>query len=167
MFVWEKLDDEPASIAFGRGPAETVSRAAFLTTPSTGSSLADLGLEPAPIAVEAARGARDVSGGARTSFDIGISSMIGVLGDLGIVGIAAYCGLLLSLMLRLRRERSPEGVAAAAGFALFLVLGVVVDWWEQPPFGVFIATLAGLALTGAHDRVGVKNRGDDSSSALV
>ena len=164
LFVWEKLDDEPASIAFGRGPAETVSRAAFETR--AGSPLADLGLKPAPIASEAARGAREVSGGS-TSFDIGISSMIGVLGDLGVIGVAAYGGLLLSLMLRLRRERSPDGVAAAAGFALFLVLGVVVDWWEQPPFGVFIATLAGLALTGAHDRVGVNNRGDDSSSALV
>ena len=157
LFVWDKLDDEPASIAFGRGPAETVSRAAFETTPRTGSALSDLGLEPAPIAQEAARGAREVSGGS-TSFDIGISSMIGALGDLGFIGVAAYAGLLLSLMLQLRREKSPEGVAAAAGFALFLVLGLVADWWEQPPFGVFIGTLAGLALT---------NRGDDSSSARV
>ena len=166
VFVWEKLDDEPASVAFGRGPAETVSRAAFLTTPRAGSPLADLGLKPAPIAQEAARGARDVSGDS-TSFDSGVSSMIGVLGDLGVLGVAIYCGLLLSLMLRLRRERSPEGVAAAAGFALFLVLGLVVDWWEQPPFAVFIATLAGLALTAPHDRVDANNRGDDSSNALV
>ena len=35
----------------------------------------------------------------------------------------------------------------AAGFAMFAVLGVVFDWWEQPPFSVFLAVLAGLALT--------------------
>ena len=28
-----------------------------------------------------------------------------------------------------------------------LVLGFVLDWWEQPPFTVFLATLAGLALS--------------------
>jgi len=166
LFVWEKLDDEPASIAFGRGPAATVSRAAFETTPRTGSPLADLGLKPAPIATEAARGAREVSGGS-TSFDIGISSMIGALGDLGVIGVAAYAGLLLSLLLQLRRERSPEGAAAAAGFALFLVLGLVADWWEQPPFGVFIGTLAGLALTGGNDRVSVNRPSNDGSSAGV
>jgi hypothetical protein len=163
VFVWDKLDDDPASIVFGRGPAETVSRAAFLTTPQQqrrGSPLADLGLKPSPIAADAQGAAQDASGDA-TSFDTGISSTIGVLGDLGIFGAAAYGGLLLSLTLRLRRETSPEGVAAAAGFALFLVLGLVFDWWEQPPFGVFIGTLAGLALTDPGRRGSTIASGDN------
>jgi hypothetical protein len=149
LFVWQKLEDDPASLAFGKGPAETVSRAAFLTTDLFGvsdSPLAALGLKPAAIAVEAQGTAVAVSRGG-TSFNSGVSSTLGVLGDLGIFGLLAYSGLILSLFFRLRIESSPEGIAAAAGFSLFLVLGLVFDWWEQPPFGVLLGVLAGLSLT--------------------
>lgn len=154
LFLWNELADDPASLSFGKGPAETVSRAAFMTiySPSTGSPVAALGLKPASLAVEAqttALGFSERSWSETSSFDSGMSSTLGVLGDLGIFGLIAYSGLLLSLFLRLRTETSPEGVAAAAGFALFLVLGLVFDWWEQPPFGVFLGVLAGLSLTGA------------------
>jgi hypothetical protein len=159
LFVWHKLDSDPASIAFGKGPAETVSRAAFLTTPQfqesgfqrARSPLAMLGLRPAAIATEAQAAATGISRGG-TSLNTGVSSTLGVLGDLGFFGAAVYAGLLLSLIMRLRRIDSPEGVAAAAGFALFAVLGLVFDWWEQPPFGVFLGALAGIALAG-DDRV--------------
>jgi hypothetical protein len=154
LFVWHKLDGDPASIAFGKGPAETVSRAAFLTTPEaqgsgfqkTRSPLAVLGLRPAAIATEAQATAVNASQGG-SSLNTGVSSTLGVFGDLGLFGVLAYGGMLLSLLLKLRSLRSPEGVAAAAGFALFAVLGLVFDWWEQPPFGVFLGALAGLALT--------------------
>ena len=125
-----------------------------------GSPLAVLGLKPAALAVEAERTALAVSGGG-TSFNSGTSSALGVLGDLGIFGLLAYAGLFLSLFVRLRRETSAEGVAAAAGFALFLVLGFVFDWWEQPPFGVFIGVLAGLSLSESQfRRAGTKSRED-------
>jgi hypothetical protein len=153
-FIWGKLKADPAALSFGKGPAETVSRAAFMTTPdfqNAGSPLAVLGLKPAQIAIEAKATALRVSGGqdagSQTSFNSGVSSALGVLGDLGIFGSLAYAGLFLSLFLRLRSESSSEGVAAASGFAILLVLGLVFDWWEQPPFGVFLGVLAGLALT--------------------
>jgi hypothetical protein len=149
-FLWHKLDRDPASLAFGKGPAETVSRAAFMTTDlfqRSGSPLAILGLSPAPIAVEAQGTALAVTRGAGTSLNTGVSSTLGVLGDLGILGLAVFLGLFSSLFMALRKETSAEGVAGASGFALFLVLGLVFDWWEQPPFGVFLGVLAGLALT--------------------
>jgi len=142
-FVWRHLEGDPAAIAFGKGPAETVSRAAFMTTPlfqASGSPLAVLGLKPAPIAMEAQTTALAISGGG-TSFNGGTSSALGVLGDLGLIGVIAYLGLVTSLFLRLRNESS-----GAAGFAMFIVLGFVFDWWEQPPFGVFLGVLAGLSL---------------------
>jgi hypothetical protein len=151
LFVWRKLEGDPASLAFGKGPAETLSRAAFMTTDQvqrSDSPLGVLGLKPAAIAVEAHGTAREISHGG-TSFNSGVSSTLGVLGDLGIFGVLAYSGLILSLFLRLRTETSPEGIAAAAGFALFLVLGLVYDWWEQPPFSVFLGVLAGLSLSAA------------------
>jgi hypothetical protein len=153
-FVWNKLDGDPASLVFGKGPAETVSRAAFMTTDllqRSGSPLAVLGLRPAAIAVEAQGSALEITHGAGTSFNSGVSSTLGVLGDLGIVGLLLYLGLFLSVFLRLRTGTSAESVAAAAGFAIFLVLGLVFDWWEQPPFGVFLGVLAGLSLTAGRD----------------
>jgi hypothetical protein len=149
-FLWQKLDGDPAALAFGKGPAETVSRAAFMTTDlfqRSGSPLAVLGLRPASIAAEAQGTALAKTQGGGTSLNTGVSSTLGVFGDLGIVGVLVFLGLLLSLFVRLRTEASAEGVAAASGFALFLVLGLVFDWWEQPPFGVFLGVLAGLALT--------------------
>lgn len=154
LFIWHKLDADAASLVFGKGPAETVSRAAFMTTPlfqQSGSPLAVLGLKPATIPFEAQEAALVASGGG-TSLNSGVSSALGTFGDLGIFGVLAYSGLLLSLFLRLRTEKSPEGVAAAAGFALFLVLGFVFDWWEQPPFGVFLGVLAGLSLSATSVR---------------
>jgi hypothetical protein len=154
LFVWGKLSGDFASLAFGKGPAETVSRAAFLTTPqfqksgfqNSKSALAILGLRPAAIATEAQTVAIGASRGG-TSLNTGVSSTLGVIGDLGFFGAVAYFGLLLSVFLRLRAQDSADAVAAAAGFAMFAVLGLVFDWWEQPPFGVFLGVLAGLALS--------------------
>jgi hypothetical protein len=168
-FVWDHARDDAASVAFGQGPAETVSRAAFMTTDlfqRGGSPISVLGLKPAKLAAEAQGTALQASGGG-TSFNSGTSSALGVFGDLGVIGLLAYAGLLLAMFLRLRRERSAEGVASAAGFAMFLVLGLFFDWWEQPPFGVFIGVLAGLALTrpsGRDDEVG---QPDASTGGLV
>ena len=153
QFVWDEAREDSAAIAFGQGPAETVSRAAFMTTDlfqRGGSPLASLGLEPATLAVEAQGTALQASGGG-TSFNSGTSSALGVLGDLGVIGLLAYLGTLLWLFLRLRRDQAPEGIAAAAGLAMFLVLGLFFDWWEQPPYGVFVGVLAGLALTRGRD----------------
>jgi hypothetical protein len=152
-FVWDRLEGDPASVAVGLGPAESVSRAAFMTTDlllGADSPLRTLGLEPASVALEAQAEADAASGGG-TSFNTGVSSAVGVLGDLGVVGLAVYLVMLGSLILLVRRRRSPEGVAAAAGLAMFAVLGLVFDWWEQPPFSVTLAVLAGLALTADRD----------------
>lgn len=168
-FVWDHARGDAASIAFGQGPAETVSRAAFMTTDlfqRGGSPIAVVGLAPAELAVEAQSTALQASGGG-TSFNSGTSSALGVLGDIGIVGLAAYAGLLLAMFLRLRRDRSAEGVASAAGFAMFLVLGLFFDWWEQPPFGVFIGVLAGLALSRGARRDDGRGQPDASAGGLV
>jgi hypothetical protein len=154
-FLWQKLDGDPAALAFGKGPAETVSRAAFMTTDlfqRSGSPLAVLGLGPSSIAAEAQGTALESTRGGGTSFNSGVSSTLGVFGDVGTVGLLVFLGLFLSLFMRLRSEASAEGVAAASGFALFFVLGLVFDWWEQPPFGVFLGVLAGIALTGERAR---------------
>ena len=161
MLVWAKLREDPVSLAVGEGPAETVSRAAFMTTSAfqnEGTPIRSLGLEPALFAEEAWM---TVSGTPQmeTSLNSGVSSMLGVLGDVGLVGFVAYTGMLLALFVRLRVDTSAEGIAAASGFAMFIVLGLVLDWWEQPPFGIVLGVLAGLALSAPRAVAG--SPGDD------
>ena len=76
------------------------------------------------------------------SFDSALSSGLGVFGDLGIFGATAYLMLAGVVFGELRRRSTPEASAALAGFAIALVLGFILDWWEQPAFAVFLATLA-------------------------
>ena len=147
--VWGHLESNPASVFFGKGPAETVSRTAFLTTNQDGHSLLGaVRLQPAKIAEDAQAGAQEVSGGG-TSLNSGVSSMLGVFGDLGVFGAVAYAGLFFSVLLAVSRKQVPEAVAAMAGWVMLLILGFVFDWWEQPPFTLFLAVLTGLALTAA------------------
>jgi hypothetical protein len=158
QLVWQNAREDPAVLALGSGPATTVSRAAFMTTDlllRADSPLRAFHLEPARFALGAERAANDVSWGG-TSFNSGQSSALGVFGDLGLLGALAYGVLVVSLIVRLRRMHSPEALAAAAGFAMFAVLGVVFDWWEQPPFSVFLAVLAGLALTAPAQQEGAR-----------
>jgi hypothetical protein len=133
---------------FGKGPAETVSRAAFITIDSQEDSFGGVALKPAKIAVEAQTGARSVSGGG-TSINSGVSSMLGVFGDLGLFGAFAYAGLFLSVLFAVWQKRSSAAVAATVGWVMLAILGLVYDWWEQPPFTLFLAVLTGLALTAS------------------
>ena len=147
--VWDEVRADPVSLAFGKGPAETVDRVAFLTTPlltERGSPLRVLNLKPAEIAIDVQIKAIGRSHGG-TSFNGALSSGLGVLGDLGLIGMTAYAGLVASLFLAVRRGQSGEAFAATAGWAMFAVLGFVFDWWEQPPLSLFLAVLSGLVLT--------------------
>ncbi len=159
--LWSSARADPAAMMFGQGPAETVSRAAFMTTDlslNPDSPLRILDLRPAKLAVQAETHAIAVSNGG-SSLNSGLSSALGVFGDLGVFGVLAYVGLLGSLLLALRKSHSPEGIAAGAGFAMFALLGLVFDWWEQPPFAVVLAVLAGLALSESpHDAEHAESR---------
>jgi hypothetical protein len=146
--IWSTLSADPVSLAVGVGPAMSISRAAFMTTPDfvdADSPLHVLGLRPAELAPAVQARAEEVSGG-YTSFDTGLSSALGVVGDIGLVGAAVYAALVGWFFVGLRRSRAPEAVPATCGLALFVVLGLVFDWWEQPPFGILVGVLTGLAL---------------------
>lgn len=148
------ITSDAASFLLGRGPAETVSRAAFMTTDlflQADSPLRSLHLHPALIALEAQEKAISASGGG-TSFNSGVSSALGILGDLGIIGAVAYALLFLSVVVPLKRQRTSDAQVALFGWMLFGLLGVIFDWWEQPAFSVLIAVMSGLALTSSSVR---------------
>lgn len=142
---------DPSAILFGLGPASTVSRASFMTTDlllRADSPLRVLGLSPSPLALTAeAQAVR--RGAGPTSFNSAQSSALGILGDLGIAGVAAYLGLVLCVVRALLMLRTIEGRAVAGLWCMFLIVGVVFDWWEEPPFTVPLAIVSGLALTSS------------------
>lgn len=140
---------DPMMLVSGLGPAETVSRAAFMTLPgfrATDSPLAQLGLRPAKIASTVEE--RTSSGlGAGSSFNTGLSSAIGLLGDLGLLGIAAYGAMTVGVIRMLRASPRLEAPAVSGLWLMLALLAFVFDWWEQPPMTIFLATLTGLTLT--------------------
>jgi hypothetical protein len=77
--------------------------------------------------------------------------MIGVVGDIGVLGLSVYAAFWIVIAVRLRHRGDRHGDAVVAMIALLGVLGLVFDWWEQPPFTLFLDATAGLALTRPPD----------------
>ena len=144
----QELDGSLSGWVLGVGPANGLSRAAYLTDPTfgrEGSPLFLLNLRPAtlpPIAVAAAK--RTTS---ETSFNYPLSSLLGLLTDIGLVGLLAFAAVIGSLILPLwRRRREWLAQTALAGWAMSIPLAANFDWWEQPPFMLTLALLTALAL---------------------
>jgi hypothetical protein len=156
-----------ANWVFGLGPAQGLSRAAFLTTAvgndeavttisgrvtraaqSAKGPFQRLGLTPATVPALAQAKARKVASG--TSFNSPMSSGLGVFSDIGILGSAALAWLLISVGTALVHAREHWlARATLAGWALSIPLAFTFDWWEEPPFMLPLALLTGLALTAA------------------
>jgi hypothetical protein len=138
----------------GLGPANGVSRAAFMTTDlflRGESPVSALGLEPAALPVRAQAQALQVAEG--TSFNAALSSALGLFSDIGILGVTAYAGVLAAVGIPLlRRRREWLSRAALAGWAFSVPLALTFDWWEQPPFTVVLAVITGLALSATPAR---------------
>jgi hypothetical protein len=146
--VSRRMDGSISTWVLGLGPANGVSRAAFLTTDlfaQGDSPLAGLGLEPATLPVRAEKEAGVIAGG--SSFNGALSSALGLFSDIGVLGLLTYGSLIGAIavpLLRGRHEWLPR--AALAGWALSFPLAVAFDWWEQPPFMLVLAAITGLAL---------------------
>lgn len=144
----EETRKDPTIAVVGLGPAQTVSRASFMTTElylREDSPIRALGLAPSRFAIEA----NDRVEATRTgpsSFNSAVSSALGVIGDLGLAGATVYFTMLVLLIRNLRKVDTPMAYAATAGWGMFALLGVVFAWWEEPPFAVTLAVVTGLAL---------------------
>jgi hypothetical protein len=144
-----ELGGSVAGWALGVGPANGLSRAAYLTDPvygREGSPVGLLRLQPAPLPPIAVPEALRASGD--TSFNYPLSSLLGVLSDVGVIGLAAFGAVIASVVLPLwRRRRLWLAQTALAGWAMSIPLAATFDWWEQPPFMLTLALLTSLALT--------------------
>jgi len=148
--AFDEMRTEWVNVVFGLGPANGLSRIAYLTSDThalRGSApLSRLKLAPAPLPQQASAQARfDPTG---TSFSSPQSSAFGIFTDLGLIGLLAFFWVIGSTVLPLvRSRRGWLARAALAGWMLSVPLAFVFDWWEQPPFMVPLAILTGLALS--------------------
>ena len=143
--VLREMRTDLSTLVFGLGPADGVSRAAFMTSVNLteGSPLLALGLEPAALPARVEASAAQVAGG--TSFNSPLSSALGIFGDIGLVGALAYGWVMLCTCRPLMRRPTWAGRAALAGWAMSIPLAITFDWWEQPPFMLSLALLTALA----------------------
>lgn len=148
--IWSDLNQSAPTLLFGLGPGESVSRFSFLTTPrlyKAGSPVGLLGLHSSRGADHYAQvAASGPYNGGNSSFNSADSSMLGMLGDYGLAGGAAFCTLILSIFGALRRT-TDRGLrsAALASWTLLLPLALIFDWLEQPPFTLTVMIITGLA----------------------
>jgi hypothetical protein len=140
--VAEELASSAPALLFGLGQGQSVSYVAMLSNAARGETLGQsLGLEP-PRLIEEELGVWDGTG----SFASEFSSLVGMVGDLGILGLGAFLiGLgAIGLMIWRIPARERGGVQAVGLF--YLAMGAIYIWWEQPVFGIYVGMFAGLAI---------------------
>jgi hypothetical protein len=147
-----EMEHQWAEVVFGLGPANGLSRIAYLTSDTHAlrgtAPLSRLHLAPAPVAMQAVAEAKFDP--AESSFGSPQSSALGIFTDLGLVGLLAFVWVLgVTVWPLVERRRDWLARAALAGWVFSVPLAFVFDWWEQPPFMLPLATLTGLAISAA------------------
>jgi hypothetical protein len=140
--VAEELTSSAPVLLFGLGQGQSVSYVALLSNEGRGETLGQtLGLEPPRLIVEEL-GTWDGTG----SFASEFSSLIGIIGDLGLLGFGAFLIGLVAIVLMLWRIPARERGGIQAVGLFYLAMGAIYIWWEQPVFGIYVGIFAGLAI---------------------
>lgn len=159
------LVSDPLQGAFGFGPGETVSRFGYLTTllESEGSPTEAIGLAPGSLTESYDQAVAGAGYIADSSFSSGQSSLLGIAGDYGFLGLLAAAWMIWTIVDELRRVGTPLSQSAIAAWILVVPLAYIFDWLEQPPFTLLIALVTGLALT----ETATNEVSEASSSSLI
>jgi hypothetical protein len=160
------MGNTPAGWFVGVGPGNSISRVALLTRDAQvkpDSPVARLGLKTSPLTLQLLRD--DSKSGSLSSIATTASSWLGLLGDLGPLGLATYLWLCSAVWSALSRIHTANAAAARAGMIMAGLLGLVFSWLEEPGFILALASLMALALLEAKtsDAVG---RGLERPSAF-
>lgn len=139
--IAEKATASPVTTIVGQGPAQSVSHAAWLTSEAD-SPVKAIGIAPSD--VPGSFDLRPID--ASLSVKRPESSVLGIFGDIGLLGALAYILLFGTVFNQCRKRATATGQTAAIGLAMAFILGYISDWLEQPGFTLVVALLAGLAL---------------------
>jgi hypothetical protein len=140
----DRLND-PVALFFGSGPGTTSSRASILLALPPGESPVGLiDLPPTRLGIEYAYGTRDAYGGSAERFS---SGALGVIGDLGLIGFAAFVALFIAIWRRAGRITSVSSLAVKASLPMIFALLFLDNWLEYPEFAVPWAILVAFGIT--------------------
>ena len=81
------------------------------------------------------------------SVESAASSALGIIGDLGLVGLVAWGTLFFAIWRRAGRSNSWLAPAARSGLLMVAALSFVDNWLEYPEFAVPFAILIGWVLS--------------------
>jgi hypothetical protein len=151
FFLGEHMSRDPASVVIGLGPGNSVSRVA-LETPDArlnpDSPIAGLGLETAPVTRAITEMQANAGIGGSSLFSPW-TSLVGVFGDLGIVGIVLYLALWWPVVRMIRESYSKRSrgqtFIITATLLTAIGLGTYQIFLEDPGFALPAALLIGIA----------------------
>ena len=170
--IGNEMTRRPEAFLVGLGPGDTVGKLATLTVGSglrTNSPVAFLHLSQSQITNRVLALDKSTYVIASSSVWTGLSSALGLFGDLGILGVVAYVMAWWALLRGTTRRRS-SGRAVALALVLFAtILGIFHIWLEEPNFMLPLITLVAVSVTNPssaseHARMG---RGVPSSLTRI
>ncbi len=131
-----KMLESPATLLFGLGPGNSVSRAALAAQEGYIRSLPSglVNLQLSPVTTEILSSTAGFYLFASSSVWSGVSSWLGLFGDFGLLGVAIYAWMLWVLWKILGRGRSPWAYVGKTVLIMGVILGAVFSWLETPEF---------------------------------
>jgi hypothetical protein len=146
--ILDEMALSPATMLFGLGPGNSVSRVALMSVDghaSKNSPVARLGLQPSPITLRVLSKTQANYFWSSSSAWSAISSWLGLLGDLGLLGSALYLWAALQIWRVTAQVNTWHAQVARGGMIMAAILGSVYSWLEEPGFSLMIAIIAALS----------------------
>jgi hypothetical protein len=150
--IAERLSSSWVEWLIGLGPGNSVSRVATMGLDAFvkhDSPVYLLGLGPAATTVELWNLTASNPLYASSSVWSFVSSWLGLLGDLGLAGMAAYLASVAAVWARLRGRVGWEPAAARSAQQMMILLAFLYSWLEEPGYTVMAALVIGLGCLSA------------------
>ncbi len=150
--ITDDMDTRPGTLFVGLGAGNTVGKLATLTVGAgvkSNSPVAFLHLSQAQITAETLRLDKHNYVSASSSVWSGLSSVLGLFGDFGLVGIFAYAAAWWALLRPGARSRGPDRAVALSLATFAGLLGVFHIWLEEPNFMLPAAALFATAVAAS------------------
>jgi len=166
--IGAQMDNRPETYFVGLGAGNTVGKLATLTVGSglkANSPVAFLHLQQSDLTAQVLRLDKSNYVTASSSVWSGLSSLLGLFGDFGLVGFGAYCLAWFALVKTGRRTKGPHRAVVLALVVLAALLGVFHIWLEEPNIMLPLAALFATAVTSGMVAIGDQAPNIASSSA--
>jgi hypothetical protein len=150
--ITEDMNTRPETLFVGLGAGNTVGKLATLTVGAgvkANSPVAFLHLGQAEITAEILRLDKSNYVSASSSVWSGLSSVLGLFGDFGLVGMFAFVAAWWALLRPGAKSRGPDRAVALSLVTFAGLLGVFHIWLEEPNFMLPLAALFATAVTAS------------------